>query len=60
MIYRLKLPNQVETKVDAIVFDPDPMGGKIVSKQKITNVVGVSAVRDLYTVWVEGAICILQ
>lgn len=44
--------------VDAIVFDPDPIrGGKIVIQAKrYTNVVGVSAVRDLYgTVMNEGA-----
>jgi restriction system protein len=36
--------------VDAIAFDPDPIrGGKIVIQAKrYTNVVGVSAVRDLY------------
>ncbi len=45
--------------VDAIAFDPDPIrGGKIVIQAKrYTNVVGVSAVRDLYgTVMNEGAI----
>lgn len=44
--------------VDAVVFDPDPLrGGKIVVQAKrYTNVVGVSAVRDLYgTVLNEGA-----
>jgi restriction system protein len=44
--------------VDAIAFDPDPIrGGKIVIQAKrYTNVVGVSAVRDLYgTVHNEGA-----
>ena len=44
--------------VDAIAFDPDPIrGGKIVIQAKrYTNVVGVSAVRDLYgTVMNEGA-----
>ena len=44
--------------VDAIAFDPDPLrGGKIVIQAKrYTNVVGVSAVRDLYgTVLNEGA-----
>lgn len=44
--------------VDAVVFDPDPIrGGKIVIQAKrYTNVVGVSAVRDLYgTVVNEGA-----
>jgi restriction system protein len=45
--------------VDAIIFDPDPLrGGKIVVQAKrYTNVVDVSAVRDLYgTVHNEGAI----
>ena len=44
--------------VDAIAFDPDPIrGGKIIIQAKrYTNVVGVSAVRDLYgTVVNEGA-----
>jgi len=44
--------------VDAIAFDPDPIrGGKIIIQAKrYTNVVGVSAVRDLYgTVHNEGA-----
>lgn len=44
--------------VDAIAFDPDPLrGGKIVIQAKrYTNVVGVSAVRDLFgTVMDEGA-----
>lgn len=44
--------------VDAVAFDPDPIrGGKIVIQAKrYTNVVGVSAVRDLYgTVMSEGA-----
>jgi restriction system protein len=44
--------------VDAVIFDPDPLrGGKIVVQAKrYTNVVGVSAVRDLYgTVVNEGA-----
>ena len=44
--------------VDAVAFDPDPIrGGKIVIQAKrYTNVVGVSAVRDLYgTVIKEGA-----
>ncbi|MBE9467384.1 MAG: restriction endonuclease, partial [Bacteroidetes bacterium] len=44
--------------VDAIAFDPDPLkGGKIVIQAKrYTNVVSVSAVRDLYgTVMNEGA-----
>jgi restriction system protein len=36
--------------VDAIAFDPDPIrGGKIIIQSKrYTNVVGVSAIRDLY------------
>ncbi len=45
--------------VDAIAFDPDPIrGGKLVIQAKrYTNVVGVSAVRDLFgTVMNEGAI----
>jgi len=44
--------------VDAIAFDPDPIrGGKIIIQAKrYTNVVGVSAVRDLFgTVHNEGA-----
>lgn len=44
--------------VDAVAFDPEPIrGGKIVIQAKrYTNVVGVSAVRDLYgTVLNEGA-----
>ena len=44
--------------MDAVAFDPDPIrGGKIVIQAKrYTNVVGVSAVRDLYgTVINEGA-----
>ncbi|MFD2200068.1 restriction endonuclease [Shivajiella indica] len=44
--------------IDAIAFDPDPIrGGKIVIQSKrYTNVVGVSAVRDLYgTMLNEGA-----
>lgn len=44
--------------VDAIAFDPDPIrGGKIVIQAKrYTNIVDVSAVRDLYgTVLNEGA-----
>ncbi|MBQ7063602.1 MAG: restriction endonuclease [Firmicutes bacterium] len=44
--------------VDAVAFDPDPIrGGKIVIQAKrYTNVVGVSAVRDLYgTLLNEGA-----
>jgi restriction system protein len=44
--------------VDAVAFDPDPIrGGKIVIQAKrYTNIVDVSAVRDLYgTVMNEGA-----
>ena len=44
--------------VDAVAFDPDPIrGGKIVIQAKrYTNVVGVSAVRDLYGTMInEGA-----
>jgi restriction system protein len=44
--------------VDAIAFDPDQIrGGKIVIQAKrYTNIVGVSAVRDLFgTVMNEGA-----
>ena len=44
--------------VDAVIFDPDPIrGGKIIIQAKrYTNVVGVSAVRDLYgTLLNEGA-----
>ena len=44
--------------VDAVAFDPDPIrGGKIIIQAKrYTNVVGVSAVRDLYGTTVnEGA-----
>lgn len=44
--------------VDAIVFDPNPLkGGKyILQAKRYTNVVGVSAVRDLYgTIMNEGA-----
>ncbi len=44
--------------VDAVIFDPDPLrGGKIIVQAKrYTNVVGVSAVRDLFgTVQHEGA-----
>lgn len=44
--------------VDAIAFDPDPIrGGKIVIQAKrYNNIVGLSAVRDLYgTVMNEGA-----
>ncbi len=45
--------------VDAVAFDPDPIrGGKIIIQAKrYTNIVDVSAVRDLYgTVMNEGAI----
>jgi len=44
--------------IDAVAFNPDPiMGGKIVIQAKrYTNVVGISAVRDLYgTILNEGA-----
>jgi restriction system protein len=44
--------------VDAVAFDPDPIrGGKIIIQAKrYTNIVGLSAVRDLYgTVMNEGA-----
>ena len=44
--------------VDAVAFDPDPIrGGKIIIQAKrYTNLVGVSAVRDLYgTMLNEGA-----
>lgn len=44
--------------VDAILFDPDPvMGGKIIIQAKrYANIVGVSAVRDLFgTMMNEGA-----
>jgi len=44
--------------VDAVAFDPDPIrGGKIIIQAKrYTNIVGVSAVRDLFgTVHNEGA-----
>ncbi len=44
--------------VDAVAYDPDPIrGGKmIIQAKRYTNVVGVSAVRDLYgTVQHEGA-----
>lgn len=44
--------------VDAVAFDPDPIrGGKIVIQAKrYTNIVGVSAIRDLYGTTVnEGA-----
>jgi len=45
--------------VDAVMFDPDPIrGGKyIIQAKRYTNVVGVSAVRDLYgTIMNEGAV----
>lgn len=45
--------------VDAIMFDPDPIrGGKyVIQAKRYTNVVGVSAVRDLYgTLLNEGAV----
>lgn len=45
--------------VDGIIFDPDPIkGGKfIIQAKRYNNVVGVSAVRDLYgTVVNEGAV----
>lgn len=45
--------------IDAIMFDPDPIrGGKyIIQAKRYTNIVGVSAVRDLYgTIISEGAI----
>lgn len=45
--------------VDAVMFDPDPIrGGKyIIQAKRYTNVVGVSAVRDLYgTLMNEGAV----
>ena len=45
--------------VDAVMFDPDPIrGGKyIIQAKRYTNVVGVSAVRDLYgTLLNEGAV----
>ena len=44
--------------IDAVIFDPDPLrGGKtVVQAKRYTNVVGVSAVRDLYgTLMNEGA-----
>jgi restriction system protein len=44
--------------IDAVVFDPDPLrGGKtVIQAKRYTNVVGVSAVRDLYgTLMNEGA-----
>ncbi len=44
--------------VDAVAFDPDPIrGGKtVIQAKRYTNVVGVSAVRDLWgTVMNEGA-----
>jgi restriction system protein len=45
--------------VDALVFDPDPIkGGKfVIQAKRYNNVVGVSAVRDLYgTMISEGAV----
>jgi restriction system protein len=45
--------------VDAIIFDPDPIkGGKfVIQAKRYNNIVGVSAVRDLYgTVLNEGAV----
>jgi len=45
--------------VDAIVFDPDPIkGGKfVIQAKRYNNVVGVSAVRDLFgTMMNEGAV----
>lgn len=45
--------------VDAVMFDPDPIrGGKyVIQAKRYTNVVGVSAVRDLYgTLMNEGAV----
>lgn len=45
--------------VDAIVFDPDPIkGGKfVIQAKRYNNVVGVSAVRDLYGTMInEGAV----
>lgn len=45
--------------VDAIVFDPDPIkGGKfVIQAKRYNNIVGVSAVRDLYgTLMNEGAV----
>lgn len=45
--------------VDAIIFDPDPIkGGKfVIQAKRYNNVVGVSAVRDLYgTLMNEGAV----
>lgn len=45
--------------VDAVMFDPDPIrGGKyVIQAKRYTNVVGVSAVRDLYgTLINEGAV----
>ena len=63
----IEVPLQVKVKitqtshdggVDAVAFDPDPIrGGKIIIQAKrYTNVVGVSAVRDLYgTLINEGA-----
>lgn len=45
--------------VDAIIFDPDPIkGGKfVIQAKRYNNVVGVSAVRDLYGTMInEGAV----
>ncbi len=45
--------------IDAVVFDPDPIrGGKfVIQAKRYTNVVGVSAVRDLYGAMInEGAV----
>lgn len=45
--------------VDAIAFDPDPIrGGKyVIQAKRYNNVVGVSAVRDLYGTMInEGAV----
>ncbi|MCW7463999.1 MULTISPECIES: restriction endonuclease [Leptospira] len=45
--------------VDAIIFDPDPIkGGKfVIQAKRYNNIVGVSAVRDLFgTVMNEGAV----
>ena len=57
--YQVKITQSSRDQgVDAIAFDPDPIkGGKIVIQAKrYTNVVGVSAVRDLYgTTLNEGA-----
>jgi restriction system protein len=45
--------------VDAVVFDPDPLrGGKtVIQAKRYTNIVDVSAVRDLYGAVInEGAV----